>query len=266
MVDTATAVRFDEKLVSRYGGRGPRYTSYPTALQFTGNFTADAYRRNAMASNDSGKPLSVYVHIPFCRSLCYYCGCNKIVTRNASRVQSYLEALYTEIGLQAALFDRGRKRSLPALPRRIGVVTSIDGAALRDILRVLIVRHPRARVVVRPARVQGDGAAEDLIRALRAIVRVPDVDVVLIGRGGGSVEDLWAFNDERLARAIVQCPVPVISCVGHEVDFTKWQRLFPNQANAVATADRLVDGATILRFTGATCRNPKEVTGAPLED
>ena len=101
-------MRFDEKLVSRYGGRGPRYTSYPTALQFTGNFTADAYRRNAMASNDSGKPLSVYVHIPFCRSLCYYCGCNKIVTRNASRVQSYLEALYTEIGLQAALFDRVR--------------------------------------------------------------------------------------------------------------------------------------------------------------
>lgn len=148
MVDTATAVRFDEKLVSRYGGRGPRYTSYPTALQFTGNFTADAYRRNAMASNDSGKPLSVYVHIPFCRSLCYYCGCNKIVTRNASRVQSYLEALYTEIGLQAALFDRGRKlrqlhfgggtptylqpQQLSELMSRLGQAFSFDQGSARE--------------------------------------------------------------------------------------------------------------------------------------
>src|SRR5207342_814398 len=81
-------------------------------------------------------------------------------------------------------------------------------------------RHPSARIVVRPARVQGEGASDDLVRALTAIGRVPDVDVVIIGRGGGSTEDLWAFNDERLARAIAACPVPVISAVGHEVDFT----------------------------------------------
>ncbi len=105
-------------------------------------------------------------------------------------------------------------------PRRIGVVTSLDGAAVRDILRVLITRHPRARVVVRAARVQGEGAAAELVRALEAIVRVPEVDVVIIGRGGGSAEDLWAFNDEGLARAIAAAPVPVISAVGHEVDFT----------------------------------------------
>jgi exodeoxyribonuclease VII large subunit len=123
--------------------------------------------------------------------------------------------------LQAeGLFDAARKRPLPPLPRRIGVVTSLDGAAVRDILRVLTQRHPTARVVVRPARVQGDGAALDLVRALRAIARVPELDVVIIGRGGGSAEDLWAFNDETLARAIVACPVPVISAVGHEVDFT----------------------------------------------
>ncbi|MCI0517945.1 MAG: oxygen-independent coproporphyrinogen III oxidase [Woeseiaceae bacterium] len=108
MVETASAVCFDEKLLSRYGGRGPRYTSYPTAAQFTADFTADDYRQNAIASNDSGKPLSLYVHIPFCRSLCYYCACNKIVTRNVSRVQSYLRALHKEIELQAALFDQGR--------------------------------------------------------------------------------------------------------------------------------------------------------------
>jgi len=118
------------------------------------------------------------------------------------------------------LFDQARKRPLPVLPRRIGVVTSLDGAAVRDIVRVLIQRHPDARIVIRAARVQGEGAAADLIRALRAIVTVPEIDVVIIGRGGGSAEDLWAFNDEKLARAIAGCPVPVISAVGHEVDFT----------------------------------------------
>ena len=123
--------------------------------------------------------------------------------------------------LQAeGLFEAARKRPLPVLPRRIGIVTSADGAALHDILRVIGLRHSTARIVVRPARVQGDEAPADLVRALRAIVKVQDVDVVIIGRGGGSAEDLWAFNDERLARAIAACPVPVISAVGHEVDFT----------------------------------------------
>ena len=123
--------------------------------------------------------------------------------------------------LQAeGLFDRTRKRPLPLIPRRIGVITSLDGAAVRDILRVLTTRHPSARILVRPARVQGEGAAQDLIRALRAVARVPQMDVVIIGRGGGSAEDLFAFNDEALARAIAACPVPVISAVGHEVDFT----------------------------------------------
>ena len=123
--------------------------------------------------------------------------------------------------LQAeGLFAAARKRALPVLPRRIGVITSLDGAAVRDIVRVLTQRHPDARIVIRPARVQGDGAATDLIRALTAIVAVPEIDVVIIGRGGGSAEDLWAFNDEKLARAIAACPVPVIAAVGHEVDFT----------------------------------------------
>lgn len=123
--------------------------------------------------------------------------------------------------LQAeGLFDAARKRPLPVLPRRIGIVTSADGAALRDILRILAARHANASVVIRPARVQGDEAPGDLIRALRAVAKVPGVDVVIIGRGGGSAEDLWAFNDEGLARAIAACPVPVVSAVGHEVDFT----------------------------------------------
>ena len=104
-----TGVCFDNDLIVRYGGRGPRYTSYPTALQFSDSLTADDYREHAIASNDSGVPLSLYVHIPFCHALCYYCGCNKIVTHNKTRVDRYLEMLYREIKMQAALFDHGRK-------------------------------------------------------------------------------------------------------------------------------------------------------------
>jgi oxygen-independent coproporphyrinogen-3 oxidase len=102
-------VCFDTDLIVRYGGRGPRYTSYPTALQFSDSLTADDYRQNAIASNASGKPLSLYVHIPFCHTLCYYCGCNKIVTRNQDRVSRYMEMLYREIDMQAELFDKNRK-------------------------------------------------------------------------------------------------------------------------------------------------------------
>jgi exodeoxyribonuclease VII large subunit len=118
------------------------------------------------------------------------------------------------------LFDTARKRLLPALPRKIGVVTSLDGAAIRDILNVLRRRHANAHVVIRPARVQGEGAAGEIARALRALARVQGVDVVIVGRGGGSIEDLWAFNEEVVARAIAAAQVPVISAVGHESDVT----------------------------------------------
>jgi exodeoxyribonuclease VII large subunit len=118
------------------------------------------------------------------------------------------------------LFESSRKRPLPALPRRIGIVTSIDGAALRDIIRVLRRRYPNAHLVIAPSRVQGEDAAGEIVRALRQIGRIRGVDVVIVGRGGGSLEDLWAFNEEKVARAIAACPVPVISAVGHETDFT----------------------------------------------
>ena len=118
------------------------------------------------------------------------------------------------------LFDADRKRPLPALPRKIGIVTSLDGAAIRDIVKVLGRRYANAHLVVCPARVQGADAAPDLARALRQIGRVPGVDVVIVGRGGGSMEDLWAFNEEVVARAISRVPVPVISAVGHETDVT----------------------------------------------
>jgi exodeoxyribonuclease VII large subunit len=118
------------------------------------------------------------------------------------------------------LFDPRRKRPLPLLPRTIGVVTSLDGAAIRDIIKVLRRRYANAHIVIRPARVQGEGAALDIARAVAAIGKVADVDVVIVGRGGGSIEDLWAFNEEVVARAVAGCRVPTISAVGHETDVT----------------------------------------------
>jgi exodeoxyribonuclease VII large subunit len=117
------------------------------------------------------------------------------------------------------LFDAGRKRPLPAFPRRIGVVTSPDAAALRDILNVLRRRYPLAQVILSPTPVQGELAPPQIVAALEALARQP-VEVIILTRGGGSLEDLWAFNDERLARTIAACPVPVVSGVGHEIDFT----------------------------------------------
>ena len=118
------------------------------------------------------------------------------------------------------LFDQARKRPLPAFPRVIALVTSPTGAAIRDMLHVIGRRFGDLRILICPVRVQGDEAPGDIVRALGHLADVPGLDVVIVGRGGGSIEDLWAFNDERVARAIAACPVPVISAVGHETDFT----------------------------------------------
>jgi exodeoxyribonuclease VII large subunit len=117
------------------------------------------------------------------------------------------------------LFDVERKRPMPALPSRVGIVTSLAGAALHDMLNVLM-RFPHLEVVVAPAAVQGDGAASEIARAIDRLAGSDLVDLVIVGRGGGSLEDLWAFNEEEVARAIASSAVPVISGVGHEVDFT----------------------------------------------
>ncbi|MFL5527097.1 MAG: exodeoxyribonuclease VII large subunit [Gemmatimonadaceae bacterium] len=118
------------------------------------------------------------------------------------------------------LLDAARKRPIPRFPKRVAVVTSPDGAALRDIVAVIRKRHSGVEVVLVPAKVQGDGAAGEIAFALRRVARWGLADVVIVGRGGGGKEDLWAFNDERVARAVAECPVPVISAVGHEVDLT----------------------------------------------
>lgn len=149
----------------------------------------------------------------------YQLVCEHMEPQGFGALQVAFEQLKKRLAAEG-LFDDSRKRPLPALPRRIGVVTSIDGAALRDIIRVLRRRHPNAHVIIAPSRVQGDGAAQEVARAIGAVTRLEGVDVVIVGRGGGSIEDLWAFNEEVVARAIAASPVPVISAVGHETDVT----------------------------------------------
>jgi exodeoxyribonuclease VII large subunit len=127
----------------------------------------------------------------------------------------------TRARLQAdGLLDPSRKRSIPRHPRRVAVITSRDGAALRDIYAVVQRRCPSVEVVLVPAAVQGDSAPESLCFALDQVARWGNADVLLIGRGGGAREDLWAFNDERVARALAACPIPTISAVGHEIDMS----------------------------------------------
>ncbi|MGC1128692.1 MAG: exodeoxyribonuclease VII large subunit [Candidatus Acidiferrales bacterium] len=118
------------------------------------------------------------------------------------------------------LFDEARKKALPMLPRRIGVITSPTGAAIRDILRVLQRRFANVHVLIYPVKVQGDGAAAEIVAGLRHFNAARSVDVLILARGGGSLEDLWAFNEEILARAIAASPIPIITGVGHETDFT----------------------------------------------
>lgn len=118
------------------------------------------------------------------------------------------------------LFDPAVKKKLPFLPRKVGVVTSPTGAAIRDIIRVSRRRFPNAHLLLAPVRVQGEGAAAEIALGIERLNRLPGIDVIIVGRGGGSLEDLWAFNEETVARAIHKSRIPIISAVGHETDFT----------------------------------------------
>jgi exodeoxyribonuclease VII large subunit len=144
--------------------------------------------------------------------------------RGAGTLQAKFEALKQKLAAEG-LFDSARKRPLPRFPGRIGLVTSPTGAAIRDFLKVLHRRHPGIEVLIHPVRVQGRGASLEIARAIREFgdwrrIGLPKVDVIVITRGGGSIEDLWEFNEEIVARAIVAAPIPVLSAVGHEIDFT----------------------------------------------
>ncbi|MEO2033100.1 MAG: exodeoxyribonuclease VII large subunit [Planctomycetaceae bacterium] len=150
-------------------------------------------------------------------------SCQFIITRLLPQGVGELELAFRQLREKLAadgLFDEERKRTLPTVPRRIALVTSPTGAAVRDMIQVIRRRWPAAGIVILPVPVQGPGAAERIASALRSVDQLPDVDVVITGRGGGSLEDLWAFNEEIVARAIADCPVPVVAAVGHETDVT----------------------------------------------
>lgn len=174
-----------------------------------------------------------------------------------------LEQLKKRLALEG-LFDEGRKRPLPLLPRLVGVVTSRTGAVIHDIAQVARRRNPSVQLVLRPALVQGEGAAADVAAGIRELSRVPGVDVIIIGRGGGSLEDLWAFNEETVVRAVAACPVPVISAVGHETDFTladfaaDVRAATPSVAAELAVQDRAALSASIEALLSRLFRNTHE--------
>jgi exodeoxyribonuclease VII large subunit len=139
--------------------------------------------------------------------------------KGAGALQVAFEQLKARLEVEG-LFDAARKKKMPALPRRIGLITSPRGAAIRDILNILQRRHHSASILIYPAQVQGESAAGEVAAGLRFLNRSRQVDVIIVARGGGSVEDLAAFNDEALVRAVAASTIPVISAVGHETDFT----------------------------------------------
>jgi exodeoxyribonuclease VII large subunit len=145
--------------------------------------------------------------------------CQHLEPKGLGALQLAFEQLKRRLDAEG-LFAVARKRPLPLLPRTIGIVTSLEGAAVRDIVRVVTNRHAGLRLLIRPCRVQGEGAGHEVARAIRHMSRHPGVDVVIVARGGGSLEDLWAFNEEVVARAIAASPVPIVAGVGHEIDTT----------------------------------------------
>jgi exodeoxyribonuclease VII large subunit len=166
---------------------------------------------------------------------------DQIEPLGAGALQVAFEQLKARLQAEG-LFDGKRKRALPRFPQRLAVVTSPSGAAIRDMLNILARRAPHVRVVVIPAIVQGDGAPAQLIRGLELANRHGLGDIVVLARGGGSIEDLWCFNDEKLARAIAASGLPVVSAVGHEIDFTISDFVADLRAPTPSAAAELVTG------------------------
>ncbi len=138
------------------------------------------------------------------------------------------------------LFEQIRKKPIPRFPRTIGLVTSAKGAAVRDMIRNIHRRYPTANILVSGSSVQGDRAPAEIQEAIKRLCRIGNVDVLIVGRGGGSIEDLWAFNDERVIRAVAECPLPVISAVGHETDFTLTDLAADLRASTPSAAAELI--------------------------
>jgi exodeoxyribonuclease VII large subunit len=158
------------------------------------------------------------------------------------------------------IFEEDHKIPLPLLPRKVGIVTSPTGAAIRDILRILKRRNASLDALIYPARVQGEGAAEEIAAGIRYLNSRTDIDVIIVGRGGGSIEDLWAFNEEIVAQAIYKSEIPLISAVGHEVDYTIADFAADMRAPTPSAAAEMVSGAredlraTVTSLKGRLCQ------------
>lgn len=158
-------------------------------------------------------------------------------------LQAAFEKLKQKLAAEG-LFDIEHKRPIPEFPQKIGIITAIDGAALKDMISVAERRFPLVELVIMPAKVQGSGAAEDIVDSIRRLNRYPNLDFIILGRGGGSIEDLWAFNEEIVARAIYNSKYPIITGIGHEIDFTiadfvaDLRAPTPSAAMEIATPDK----------------------------
>ncbi len=184
------------------------------AVMFAGNAS-----RLRFAVEDGMKVLVFGAVSLFTRDGSFQLYINDMQPDGVGALSVAFEQLKKKLGAEG-LFDECYKKPLPKIPRKVGVVTSATGAAIQDILNVLGRRYPAAEVVVRSCQVQGDGAAEDIAGAIFEFNRLKGADVLIVGRGGGSIEDLWAFNEEIVARAVFASEIPIISAVGHETDCT----------------------------------------------
>jgi exodeoxyribonuclease VII large subunit len=170
------------------------------------------------------------------------------------------------------LFDEKFKKPIPVFPKKIGVVTAIDGAAFKDLVSVAKRRFPLVEIVIAPARVQGSGAAESIVNSIKLLNEYTGIDVIIVARGGGSIEDLWAFNEEIVARAIFKSKVPIISGVGHEVDFTiadyvaDLRAPTPSVAMEIATPDIIDIENFIEEFISNSSTNIEEIIEARIQD
>jgi len=179
-------------------------------------------------------------------------------------LQAAFELLKKKLA-EEGLFDEKYKKPIPSFPSKIGIVTAIDGAALRDMISVASRRYPLAELIIAPSKVQGSGAAETIAESITQLNKRKDIDVIIVGRGGGSIEDLWAFNEEIVARAIFNSYIPIVSGIGHEIDFTiadftaDLRAPTPSAAMEIITPDKDELFAFINEFSYNSTQNIKKI-------
>lgn len=180
-------------------------------------------------------------------------------------LQAAFEKLKQKL-LAEGLFDEANKKEIPKFPQKIGIVTAIDGAAIKDMLSVAERRYPLVELIIAPTKVQGAGAAENIAESIKSLNKLKELDIIIIARGGGSIEDLWAFNEEIVARAIYRSKIPIISGVGHEIDFTiadfvaDLRAPTPSVAMELATPDKNEIFAFISEFLYNASQNINELS------